>query len=105
MLQPFRDLEGMTEAQHAQAVRRLEGKLDIMTELGTDLILVCANCRPDAIDDDQLSAEQLRTAAELTHERGMRIAFEALAWSTHVWDYRRSWKIVRMADDGEKPED
>ena len=28
----------------------------------------------------------------------MRIAFEALAWATHVWDYRRAWKIVRMAD-------
>ena len=98
MLQPFRDLEGMTEAQHAQAMRRFEGKLDIMAELGTDLVLVCASCQPDAIDDDQLSAEQLHKAAELAHERGMRIAFEALAWSTHVWDYRRAWKIVRMAD-------
>ncbi len=28
----------------------------------------------------------------------MRVAFEALAWSTHIWDYRRAWKIVRMAD-------
>jgi 4-hydroxyphenylpyruvate dioxygenase len=98
MLQPFRDLEGMTEAQHARTMRRFEGKLDIMAELGTDLVLVCASCQPDAIDDDHLSAQQLRRAAELAHERGMRIAFEALAWSTHVWDYRRAWKIVRMAD-------
>ena len=98
MLQPFRDLEGMTEAQHARAMRRFEGKLDIMAELGTDLVLVCASCQPDAIDDDELSAEQLHKAAELAHERGMRIAFEALAWSTHIWDYRRAWKIVRMAD-------
>ena len=98
MLQPFRDLEGMTEEQHAQAMRRFEGKLDIMAELGTDLILVCSSCQPDAIDDDGLSAEQLHKAAVLAHERGMRIAFEALAWSTHVWDYRRAWKIVRMAD-------
>ena len=98
MLQPFRDLEGMTEAQHARAMRRFEGKLDIMAELGTDLILVCASCQPDAIDDDDLSAEQLHRVAELAHERGMRIAFEALAWSTHIWDYRRAWKIVRTAD-------
>ena len=98
MLQPFRDLESMTEVQHARAMRRFEGKLDIMAELGTDLVLVCASCQPDAIDDDELSAEQLRMAAELAHERGMRIAFEALAWSTHIWDYRRAWKIVQMAD-------
>src|SRR3954453_11214104 len=63
MLQAFRDLEGMTEAQHAQAMRRFEGKLDIMSELGTDLILVCASCQPDAIDDDELSARQLHKAA------------------------------------------
>jgi 4-hydroxyphenylpyruvate dioxygenase len=98
MLQPFRDLEAMTEEQHARAMRRFEGKLDIMAELGTDLVLVCSSCQPDAIDDDAVSAEQLRKAAEMAHERGMRIAFEALAWSTHVWDYRRAWKIVRMAD-------
>lgn len=98
MLQPFRDLEGMTDEQHVAAMRRFEGKLDIMAELGTDLILVCASCQPDAIDDDEVSAEQLRAAAELAHQRGMRIAFEALAWSTHVWDYRRAWKIVGMAD-------
>lgn len=98
MLQPFRDLEAMTPEQHARALRRFEGKLDIMEQLGTDLVLVCASCQPDAIDDDELSAEQLYQAAELAHRRGMRIAFEALAWSTNVWDYRRAWKIVKMAD-------
>lgn len=98
MLQPFRDLEALPAADHALALRRFEGKLDIMEQLGTDLVLVCASCRPDAIDDDELSAEQLYQAAELAHRRGMRIAFEALAWSTNVWDYRRAWKIVKMAD-------
>ncbi len=98
MLQPFRDLEAMTADQHRLAMRRFSGKLDIMEQLGTDLILVCASCQPDAIDDDELSAEQLYKAAEMAHERGMRIAFEALAWSTNVWDYRRAWKIVQMAD-------
>lgn len=98
MLQPFRDLEAMTPEQHTEALRRFAGKLDIMEQLGTDLVLVCASCQPDAIDDDELSAEQLHIAAEMAHERGMRIAFEALAWSTNVWDYRRAWKIVQMAD-------
>lgn len=98
MLQPFRDLEALSEKDFDRALTRFESKLDLMGELGTDLILVCANCRPDAIDDDELSARQLHRAAELAHERGMRIAFEALAWSTHVWDYRRAWKIVELAD-------
>jgi 4-hydroxyphenylpyruvate dioxygenase len=98
MLQPVRDLEGLTPAQHEQAMRRFAGKLDIMQQLGTDLVLVCASCRPDAIDDDHLSAEQLRVAADMADQRGMRIAFEALAWSPNVWDYRRAWKIVQLAD-------
>src|SRR5690349_23183372 len=46
MLQPFRDLEGLSEQQYARALRRFTGKLDIMAELGTDLVLVCANCQP-----------------------------------------------------------
>jgi len=62
MLQPFRDLEGMTEAQHAQAMRRFAGKLDIMAELGTDLILVCASCQPDAIDDALIKALKISKA-------------------------------------------
>ena len=41
-----------------------------MEQLGADTMLVCSNVSPDAIDDDALAAEQLRTLAERADERG-----------------------------------
>ena len=69
-----------------------------MEELGADLLLVCSNVSPDAIDDDALAAAQLRELAERAAARGIRIAYEALAWGRHVDDYEHAWRIVERAD-------
>ena len=53
-------------------LRRAEAKFDVMEELGADLILVCSNVRPDAIDDDALAAAQLHELAERAARRGLR---------------------------------
>ena len=63
-----------------------------------DTILVCSNVSPDAIDDDALAAEQLRTLAARADERGLKIAYEALAWGRHVSEYDHAWRIVEAAD-------
>ena len=65
-----------------------------MEELGADTVLVCSNVSPHAIDDDALAAAQLRELAERAAERGIRIAYEALAWGRHVRDYDHAWRIV-----------
>jgi 4-hydroxyphenylpyruvate dioxygenase len=69
-----------------------------MQELGADLLLVCSSVSPDAIDDDGLAAGQLRELAERAAARGLRIAYEALAWGRHVDDYEHAWRIVERAD-------
>ena len=61
-------------------------------------MLVCSNVSPDAIDDDALAAEQLRALAERAAARGLRIAYEALAWGRHVNEYDHAWRIVEAAD-------
>ena len=55
-----------------------------MDELETDLMLVCSNTAPDAIDDDAVAAEDLRGLGERAARRGFRIGYEALAWGRHV---------------------
>ena len=67
-------------------------------QLGAATLLVCSNVAADAIDDDALAAEQLHTLAERAAERGLRIAYEALAWGRHVSEYDHAWRIVRRAD-------
>jgi 4-hydroxyphenylpyruvate dioxygenase len=69
-----------------------------MEELGVDLVLVCSNVAADPIDDDDLAAEQLHELAERAAARGMRIAYEALAWGRHVNTYEHAWRIVAAAD-------
>jgi 4-hydroxyphenylpyruvate dioxygenase len=69
-----------------------------MEALGADTMLVCSNVSPGAIDDDALAAAQLRALAERAGARGMRIAYEALAWGTHVSEYDHAWRIVAAAD-------
>jgi 4-hydroxyphenylpyruvate dioxygenase len=98
LYQPFRDFEAVSPAQLKRNLRRAEAKFDLMEQLGADTILVCSNVSADAIDDDALAAEQLRTLAERADERGLMIAYEALAWGRHVSEYDHAWRIVEAAD-------
>jgi 4-hydroxyphenylpyruvate dioxygenase len=97
-LQPFRDFEGMPPGQRERAFARAERKFDVMQELGTDLLMICSNVSPDALGGIDRAAADLRELGERAAKRGLRIAFEALAWGRHINDYRDSWEAVRRAD-------
>jgi 4-hydroxyphenylpyruvate dioxygenase len=96
--QPFRDFEGMPDPKRGRALARAERKFDVMEALGCDLLLVCSNVDPDSQGGIDRAAADLRELAERAHRRGMRIAFEALAWGRHINDYRDAWEAVRRAD-------
>ena len=98
LYQPFRDFEAVPDEQFRRNLRRAEAKLAVMDDLGTDTVLVCSNVGSDAIDDDDLAAEQLAAFADRAAERGMRVAYEALAWGRHVSEYDHSWRIAAAAD-------
>jgi 4-hydroxyphenylpyruvate dioxygenase len=97
LYQPFRDFEAVPPDVLAANLRRAEHKFDVMERLGADTMLVCSSVSPDAVDDDDLAAEQLHTLAERAARRGMRIAYEALAWGRFVDTFDHSWRIVRRA--------
>jgi 4-hydroxyphenylpyruvate dioxygenase len=97
-LQPFRDFEGMPAAQRERAFARAERKFDVMQELGTDLLMICSNVSPDSLGGIDRAAADLRELGERAGRRGLRIAFEALAWGRHINDYRDAWEAVRRAD-------
>ncbi|ROO87188.1 4-hydroxyphenylpyruvate dioxygenase [Actinocorallia herbida] len=98
LYQPFRDAEALPADAFARVLRRAEQKFAVMEQLGAPMLLVCSTVSAQAVDDDLLAAEQLRTLAERASEHGVRIAYEALAWGRHVSDYRHSWRIVEAAD-------
>ncbi len=97
LYQPFRDAEALPPEAFARVLRRAEAKFDVMTSLGADTVLMCSSTSPDAVDDDDLAAEQLAALADRAAEQGLRIAYEALAWGRHVSTWDHSWEIVRRA--------
>src|SRR5260221_10790110 len=88
----------MLEPQRAKVFARAERKFDVMQELGCDLLLVCSNVSPEAIGGIDRAAADFRELGERAAKRGLRVAFEALAWGRHVNDYRDAWEVVRRAD-------
>ncbi|NKJ01236.1 sugar phosphate isomerase/epimerase and 4-hydroxyphenylpyruvate domain-containing protein [Novosphingobium sp. SG707] len=98
MLQPFRDYEGLPVDQRTRAEERMRRKFAVMEDLGTDLVLLCSNCAPHAAGDRDTLLADLSRIAGIAGEHGKRIAYEALAWGTHVNDHRDAWSLVRDVD-------
>jgi 4-hydroxyphenylpyruvate dioxygenase len=96
-LQPFRDFEGLPDDKRARALARAERKFDVMQELGCNLLMICSNVSPDSLGGIDRAAADLYTLGERAKARGLRIAFEALAWGRHINDYRDAWEVVRRA--------
>jgi 4-hydroxyphenylpyruvate dioxygenase len=98
LFQPVRDFEGVAPESFRNVLRYFEHKLDVMEGLQAPTVLMCSNATPEAIADPDLSAQQLHALGDLAQERGIVIAFEALAWGTHVNRLCHAWDIVRRAD-------
>ncbi|NIL90131.1 hypothetical protein RhoFasSB10_02448 [Rhodococcus fascians] len=98
LYQPFRDADSDDPDQFARNLVRAERKFDVMEQLGCDLLLVCSSPLAGAVREDDKLIEQMATLAERAHRRGLRLAYEALAWGSHVDTYRHAWEIVRQVD-------
>ncbi len=98
LLQPVRDVEGVPPADFPAVLHRVRRKLDVAAELGAPTVLACSTVAPDARDDVDLSADQLRQVGDLAAERGVRVAFEALAWGRHTHRLAQAWERVERAD-------
>ncbi|MET0899875.1 MAG: TIM barrel protein [Mycobacterium sp.] len=98
LYQPLRDLEGVDEATFTDNCRRAAATFATAQRLGIDTVLVCSNVATATVDSDEVSADQLRRIGDIAQGYGIRIAFEALAWGRYIDDYRRSWRVVELAD-------
>ncbi|TXR56436.1 sugar phosphate isomerase/epimerase and 4-hydroxyphenylpyruvate domain-containing protein [Quadrisphaera setariae] len=98
LFQPVRDVEGVAPDRFGAVEHRFRVKLGVMAELGATTVLCCSNALPDAVDDVDLSAEQLHRLGDLAAEAGVVIAYEALAWGRHVHRVGQAWEVVRRAD-------
>ncbi|SMX38671.1 bifunctional sugar phosphate isomerase/epimerase/4-hydroxyphenylpyruvate dioxygenase family protein [Maliponia aquimaris] len=99
LFQPFRDFEGLPKGPlRDKAFDRAQRKFDLMDELGTDLVLFCSSCHPEALGGIDRAAEDFAQLGEIAAARNIRVGYEALCWGRHVNDHRDAWEIVRRAD-------
>jgi 4-hydroxyphenylpyruvate dioxygenase len=98
LFQPFRDFEGVPDDMFQRNLARAERKFDLMGELGAPMMLICSNVSTAAIHDDERAAAQLHALAESAASRGIRLAYEGLAWGAHVRTYGDVWRIVKKVD-------
>ncbi|RZT86477.1 4-hydroxyphenylpyruvate dioxygenase [Pseudonocardia sediminis] len=98
LYQPLRDIDSTDDARFAANLRRAGATFDVMAGLGADTVLLCSSVSPDAVTDDDRLAGQLHRLAEHAAARGMRIAYEALAWGRHVGTWDHSADVVARAD-------
>ncbi|HXT88092.1 MAG TPA: TIM barrel protein [Trebonia sp.] len=97
LYQPLRDIEAVPPEVFQRKLRLVSAKFDLMQRLGARMALLCSNVSAQAIDDDDLAAEQLAAVADEAQRRGLTVAYEALAWGAHVSDYVHSWEVVKRA--------
>lgn len=96
--QPFRDFEAVPPDVFSANLRRAERTFDVLEQLGAGTLLLSSSVSRDAVDDDDLAAEQLHVLAEQAARRGIRVAYEAVAWGRFVNTNAHAWRIVRRAD-------
>lgn len=94
LFQPLRDVEGVDPGRFPAVLHRVRRKLEVATALGARTMLACSNALPDAVDDPDLSAEQLHAVGELAASFGVTVAYEALAWGRHVDRLGQAWAAV-----------
>ena len=97
LYQPLRDIVGVSPELFPRKLRLVRAKFDLMQRLGARMALLCSNVSPGAPGDADLAVEQLAAVADEAQARGLTVAYEALAWGTHVNDYIHAWQLVRRA--------
>ena len=97
LYQPFRDFEAMPpEALRGQPRPGASASSTLMERAGRGHHAGLLQRLPATRSaTTRWPPQHLHALAERAAARGMRIAYEALAWGRHVNDYQHSWEIVR----------
>ena len=82
----------------AANLRRAERKFDVLEQLGARPMLVCSSVSPTPWTTTTSPPSSCTRWPTGPQRRGMRIAYEALAWGRFVNTYAHAWRIVRRAD-------
>jgi sugar phosphate isomerase/epimerase len=95
--QSLRDFEGLPTHLRDYKLEVTKSLLDLMDRVDARLLLVSSSMSPNAVGDIQRIADDLSLLGTLATPRGIRIAYEPLAWARFVNDYDTAWRAVTLA--------
>ena len=100
-LQPFMHYEGLKDrGQHERRVDEMRLWIKLAKILNTTIISIPSTClsEDETSGDVDLIARDMREVADLAAVENITIAYEALAWGTHVDTWEGAWEVVQRVD-------
>lgn len=97
-LQAIRHFEGCSSQERPRKLDIARRIMDLAALIGAPLVTLAANTQPSARGDTALLVEDLGQLAEEAAGRGLRIAYEPIAWAPHVCDWQRGLALVTAVD-------
>jgi 4-hydroxyphenylpyruvate dioxygenase len=94
---PLRDFEGLPADLRPAMLDRAARCLDFAAGIGAPMVMACSSVHPESSGEAERIAADLHAVGDLAAARGLRLAYEALAWGRHVSDYRVAWDLVGRA--------
>jgi len=96
--QVLRDFEGLSGHLHDYKVDIAKAMLEMCSELGAKLLLVCSSTSTHASDERDTLARDLRKLAMLALPLGIKVAYEGLSWGRTINEFPQAWDVVCRAD-------
>jgi len=91
------DFDGAPDEQREEKRRDALKMMDTAVVLGATTLLVPASTQKECIAGRE--EEDLRWLVQEAGNRGLRVAFEAMAWSTHINTLATAWQLVKRIDE------
>ncbi len=95
---PLRDVDGMPGAKRAAAFDKADRFFDFAAGLGAGMVMMTSNTDEESVADPDTLAADLNDLGDMAAARGLKLAYEALAWGRHLYDYRQARDLVLHAD-------
>lgn len=98
-LQAIRNFEGCPAADRTLKLDIARRTMDLANLAGTSVVTLAANVQASADGGTPRLVDDLATLAAEARQRGLRIAYEAIAWAPHVHSFEQALALVEAVDD------
>ena len=97
-LQAIRNVEGCAPQQRPRKLALARQMLDLAVIADCPLVTLAANVDPAASGDSTRLVDDLGVLADEARQRGLRIAYEPIAWAPHVNHWRKALQLIEAVD-------